>query len=146
TRVDEMALTADGELLLAANNAEDPPFATLFHANGDRSFNSTSIIARLLIDDAIVPAGAGLSMEQPTWEPKTRRFYVSIPQIANNPAGCAFGGPNFCQGGLLVVDPHHPKAVYGAFDSTTNTGVVALQDCGPNGATVGPNSNLMLGC
>src|SRR5690348_4924339 len=30
TRVDEMALTSDGELLLAANNAEDPPFATLF--------------------------------------------------------------------------------------------------------------------
>jgi hypothetical protein len=36
TRVDEMALTTDGELLLAANNAEDPPFATLFNANGDR--------------------------------------------------------------------------------------------------------------
>lgn len=30
TRVDEMALTTDGRLLLAANNAEDPPFATLF--------------------------------------------------------------------------------------------------------------------
>ena len=30
TRVDEMALTTDGKLLLAANNAEDPPFATLF--------------------------------------------------------------------------------------------------------------------
>ena len=27
TRVDEMALTADGGLLIAANNAEDPPFA-----------------------------------------------------------------------------------------------------------------------
>src|SRR3984893_7277452 len=35
TRVDEMALTTDGKLLLAANNAEDPPFATLFAANGD---------------------------------------------------------------------------------------------------------------
>src|SRR5262245_27937507 len=35
TRVDEMALTTDGRLLLAANNAEDPPFATLFAANGD---------------------------------------------------------------------------------------------------------------
>src|SRR5712691_2331789 len=28
-RVDEMALTADGELLLAINNADDPPFGTL---------------------------------------------------------------------------------------------------------------------
>jgi hypothetical protein len=35
TRLDEMALTTDGRYLLAANNAEDPPFATLFRANGD---------------------------------------------------------------------------------------------------------------
>src|SRR4051812_47642893 len=47
TRVDEMALTADGEILLAANNAEDPPFATLFRANGDRAFNSTAIIGKV---------------------------------------------------------------------------------------------------
>src|SRR5262244_2981566 len=33
TRVDEMDLTTDGKILLAANNAEDPPFATLFKAN-----------------------------------------------------------------------------------------------------------------
>src|SRR6266851_4957584 len=37
TRVDEMALSTDGELLLVANNAEDPPFATLFRANGDNN-------------------------------------------------------------------------------------------------------------
>src|SRR6266403_4628441 len=35
TRVDEMDITTDGQLLIAANNAEDPPFATLFSANGD---------------------------------------------------------------------------------------------------------------
>src|SRR5882762_8183003 len=29
-RVDEMALTADGELLLSANNADEPPFSTLW--------------------------------------------------------------------------------------------------------------------
>src|SRR5213083_2250484 len=39
TRVDEMALTADGELLLTVNNAAEPPFANLFEANGDRSFS-----------------------------------------------------------------------------------------------------------
>src|SRR5215471_2418365 len=79
TRVDEMALTSDGELLIAANNAEDPPFATLFAANGDRSFNSTHILRRITGDPAIIPAGAGLSMEQPAWDPKTKRFYVSVP-------------------------------------------------------------------
>src|SRR5229473_850747 len=43
TRVDEMDLTTDGELLLVANNAEDPPFGTLFAANGDDPTNHTAI-------------------------------------------------------------------------------------------------------
>src|SRR5689334_4118726 len=60
TRVDEMALTTDGELLLAANNAEDPPFATLFHANGDEPVSNTVIRTHVTIDPAIVPAGFGL--------------------------------------------------------------------------------------
>jgi hypothetical protein len=149
TRVDEMALTTDGKLLLAANNAEDPPFATLFTANGDGQFSNVAIITKITIDPTIVPEGAGLSIEQPAWDPKTERFYVSIPIIANNPAGCNFDGAVgdiTCDGGLLVVDPTTPTAVLGAFDPATNTGVVPLHACGPNGATVGPHDNLLLGC
>jgi hypothetical protein len=152
TRVDEMALTSDGELLLAANNAEDPPFATLFHANGDHSSSRVSIISRITVDPAIVPAGAGLSLEQPAWDPGTQRFYTSIPVIANNPDGCNFGqrpGDITCQGGLLVLDPAAvtaPETVVGAFNPATHTGVVKLAGCGPNGASVGPDSNIVLGC
>jgi hypothetical protein len=152
TRVDEMALTSDGKLLLAANNAEDPPFATLFAANGDAPKSNVTIITKVTINNAIVPAGAGLSMEQPAWEPKTARFYVSIPVIANNPPGCNFGqlaGPITCDGGLLVVDPTtltKPTATLGAFDAVTNTGVLPLHQCGPNGATVGRHGDLLLGC
>jgi hypothetical protein len=146
TRVDEMALTTDGKLLLAANNAEDPPFATLFAANGDASTSNVSIITKISVDPSIIPAGEGLSLEQPAWEPKTARFYISVPQI-NEPAGCTPG--TNCSGGLLVIDPTtltKPTAVIGAFDPTTNTGVLALNECGPNGATVGPHENLLLGC
>src|SRR5215510_5179721 len=152
TRVDEMALTTDGKLLLAANNAEDPPFATLFVANGDGQFSNVFIITQITIDPTIVPEGAGLSIEQTAWDPKTERFYVSIPVIADNPAGCNFdaaAGDVTCDGGLLVVDPttlSAPTAVIGAFDPATNTGVVPLHACGPNGATVGPHDNLLLGC
>jgi hypothetical protein len=149
TRVDEMALTTDGELLLAANNAEDPPFATLFAANGDDATNHTSKIIKTTIDPAILPPGFGLSIEQPAWDPKTRRFYTSLPVVANNPQGCNFGqlpGPITCDGGLLVTDPTAPTAVQGAFNPATNTGVVLLHACGPNGATVGPDHNLLLGC
>jgi hypothetical protein len=151
TRLDEMALTTDGKLLLGANNAEDPPFGTLFRANGDGAANNVAVIARITIDPAIMPPGQGGSIEQPAWDPKTARFYVSVPQIANNPSGCTFGpgGSTPCEGGLLIVDPttvHGPMTQIGAFDANTNTGVLPLHDCGPNGATVGPHDNIMLGC
>lgn len=157
TRVDEMALTTDGSLLLAANNAEDPPFATLLKANGDAGMSNVSIIVRIGVDATIIPPGKGLSIEQPTWEPRTRRFLVSVPTIAGNPAGCNIGGPApFCEGGLLIIDPDNLPAptlvggvmtsVVGAFDPTTDTGILPLKDCGPNGATVGPKGNLLLGC
>ena len=150
TRVDEMDLTTDGKILLAANNAEDPPFATLFKANGDAAVSNVTKIAKVTVSTAIIPTGFGLSLEQPAWDPKTKRFYTSIPIIANNPTGCDFGqgggGPP-CSGGLLVTDPAHPPAApQGLFDSTTGTGVVPLPACGPNGATVGVHDNLLLGC
>jgi hypothetical protein len=151
-RVDEMGLTPDGKLLLAANNVDDPPFATLFAANGDAGVSNVSIITKISVDPTIIPSGFGLSLEQPTWEPKTKRFYTSIPIIANNPTGCNYGqltGPITCDGGMLVIDPtmlSKPTAVLGAFDSTTNTGVVPLTACSPNGITVGPGSNLLEGC
>lgn len=151
TRVDEMAVTTDGRVLLTANNAEDPPFGDLFDANGDQSVSTTTLRTQVRVDPTIIPPGAGLSIEQPAWEPKTGRFYVSIPVIANNPPGCNFdasSGAVTCDGGLLVVDPNAPGPVvtYGKWDAATNTGVIALHACGPNGATVGPHANLLLGC
>ena len=142
-RVDEMALTTDGELLLAANNADTPPFATLFGANGDRNHSSVVKISKITIDDTAFPDTPGI--EQPTWDPKTKRFYVSVP-VLGKPGGC---GTATCDGGLMVIDPNTvtPGAfVLGAFNPATNTGVLRLSNCGPNGATVGPNDNLLLGC
>jgi hypothetical protein len=146
TRLDEMALTTDGRFLFGANNAEDPPFGTLFAANGDDAMSHTTKIIKVTVDPTIIPPGNGLSIEQPSWDPKTKRFYTSIPQIANNPPGCSFGAAPFCEGGLLVTNPLAPVAVEGAFNPATNTGVIALHDCGPNGASVGPHDNIILGC
>jgi hypothetical protein len=150
-RVDEMALTADGKLLFAANNADDPAFATLFAANGDSTTSAVSIIQKTFVDQTIMPIGFGLSIEQPAWDPKTKRFYTSIPVIANNPTGCNYGqlpkGTGTpCSGGLLVTDPTKPTTTEGAYDAATNTGVIPLNSCGPNGATVGVHDNLLLGC
>lgn len=135
TRVDEMALTTNGELLLAVNNASTPPFATLFTANGDSSSSSVHEIGRITIDPAVFPAADVGGIEQPAWDPKTKRFYVSVPVLG-------------ADGGLMVIDPAkvHGDMQLGAFDAATNTGVLRLSDCGPNGATVGPHDNLLLGC
>jgi len=152
TRLDEMALTSNGRLLLAANNAEDPPFATVFQANGDEEKNRVRIVTKVTVDPNIIPSGFGLSLEQPTWDPRTKRFYTSIPIIANNPSGCNYGqlsGPITCDGGVLVTNPDAlsaPNAVQGAFNPSTNTGVVSLHACGPNGASTGPRDNIIFGC
>src|SRR2546425_1002164 len=143
TRVDEMALTTDGELLLTVNNAEDPPYANLFAANGDRNHSSVREITKITINATLFPDTSGI--EQPTWDPKTKRFYVSVP-VLGKPGGC---GTATCDGGLMVIDPNTVTPgtmVLGAFNPATNTGVLQLSNCGPNGATVGPHDNLLLGC
>jgi hypothetical protein len=151
-RVDEMALTTDGKLLLTANNADDPPFASFFSANGDEGQSNVQLLSTITVDNAILPAGFGLSIEQPAWDPQTKRFYTSIPIIANNPAGCNYGqlsGATTCSGGLLVTDPDQltsSSVVQGAYDPVKNVGVIPLVSCGPNGATVGVHDNLLLGC
>ncbi len=152
SRLDEMSLTTDGKLLFAVNNAEDPPFGTLFVANGDAGTSAVSIITKVTVDPTIIPPGFGLSIEQPTWDPITQRYYVSIPTIANNPPGCNYGqaaGQPPCSGGMIVIDPVFltpGTAVMGAYDALANVGVVPLANCGPNGITLGTNGNLMEGC
>jgi hypothetical protein len=152
TRVDEMALTTDGKLLLAVNNAEDPPFGTLFAANGDGATSNVTIITKVTIAASILPSGAGLGFEQSVWDAQTERFYASLPTIANNPPGCNFNaasGPVTCSGGMVVIDPtilSSPTATIGAFDPAANIGVVPLNNCGPNGITLGTHGNLMEGC
>jgi hypothetical protein len=151
TRVDEMALTNNGKLLLVSNNAEDPPFATLFNANGDNANNTVSPIGKITVDPTIIVPGNGLSFEQPTWENTTQRFYESVPIIANNPPGCNYGqltGPITCSGGVLVIDPTtvSGSTVLSSFNPTTQTGMIAIPSCGPNGATVGQRQNIMFGC
>lgn len=148
TRVDEMALTEDGKLLLAVNNAEDPPYGTLFSANGDDNKSHTTALGKVTISTAIVPTGFGLGFEQSVWDPRTERFYASLPIIANNPAGCNYGqgGTVPCSGGMVIIDPKNIAGAIGLFNPATNTGVVPLADCGPNGIALGTQGNLMEGC
>lgn len=145
TRLDEMALTADGEFLLAANNAEDPPFATLFATDADDDCGFVTKVAKITVAPLVIPAGKGLSIEQPTWVKSTHQFMVSVPVIANNPTdpkGCNFdtgAPPVTCSGAVLLIDPDN-------LENPITDDFVPLVHCGPNGATVGPHDNVMVGC
>lgn len=143
TRLDEMALSGDGRFLLAVNNAADPPFATLFPVDDD----SCTVGAGFQIeaDPSVIPSGQGLSIEQPTWVQLTQRFVVSVPTTANNPTPtCSYGSVNPgnppCSGAILVIDPANAVTPVPLADT------IRLVNCGPNGATVGPHGNVMVGC
>ena len=73
-RLDKLALTRDGNLLIAVNRSDDPPFLTLFAANGDRATSSVTMITKITVDPAIIPVGFGLGLKSAAWERRTQRF------------------------------------------------------------------------
>ncbi len=81
-RADEIAYDQKDKLILIANDADTPPFATLIDAR------SRTVVARIGFDDAT----AGL--EQPVWDPETQLFYMSVPETAADPGGA-----------VAVIDP-----------------------------------------
>jgi len=115
-RVDEMALDRGGRRLLVVNNADDPPFMTLI---------STKPGNAILQGHIMVPGATG-GLEQPAWNPSTKRFYISVPELNGNPA----------QSGVAVYDPKT-----GVVETVYNVG-----PCSPSGLALGPNNHLLLGC
>jgi hypothetical protein len=123
-----MDITPDGRTLIAANNAEDPPFATQFLAEGDAPPPGAAPVPQIQwsVDATIMPPGFGLSLEQPRWVQAIRRFVVGIPIINSNsatlgagasPVACNYGQAPAttitvpCDGGLAVIDPTNTASV-----------------------------------
>jgi hypothetical protein len=121
-RVDEMAYDSRDHLLAAANNADTPPFVTVFDTN------AKTVVATLVFktgsSNANVDAQNGI--EQPQWSPATGLFYVSVPQVGSDPS----------VGGVAVIDPKTNKV----------TGTFLVKNCGPNGLALGPRHEALLGC
>lgn len=126
-RADELAFDPTDRLILVANNADDPPFATLLNVS---SSCQLSIKTKITLTNAgtggLVNATNGA--EQPVWEPLTQRFYLSIPEV-NGPGG---GGPT---GGVARITT-----------SGTVEAFYPINFCQPAGLTVGPNGDLLVGC
>jgi hypothetical protein len=122
-RADELAYDADDGLLLAANNADTPPFGTLISVN--KTTGALTVGKRVTLDTAHTGVNATNGAEQPVWEPVTGKFYLSIPQV----------GPNVKDGAVIRI-------------STAGTveAQYPIQFCQPAGLTLGPNVDLLAGC
>jgi len=117
-RADELAYDPEDSLILAVNNADEPPFATLLHV--DRTTGALTVRQRITFADATNGA------EQPVWDPGTGRFYISIPQV----------GPNRQVGAVKRI---HPQS--GAVEAT-----YPVKFCQPAGLALGPKRDLLVGC
>jgi hypothetical protein len=81
-RADELAIDPRDSLILAINNADTPPFGTFikFDPMTCRLTAPNPATDRVTFDLAHgVDAQNGA--EQPIWDPGTKKFYLSIPQI-----------------------------------------------------------------
>jgi hypothetical protein len=131
-RADEMCWDPRDHVALVANNADDPPFVTFINTN------TYTVVDTIKMDGTINGGSvrptpkATNGVEQCQWDQRTGKFYITIPEV-NGP------GNNTAPGAVLQLDPV-THAILNEFD-------IPLASCaGPQGLTVGPAPQLLLGC
>ena len=122
-RVDEMAFAPGPNLVMVANNADMPAFATLVNA----SLAPTTAHGNITIPGQVSAGG----MEQSVWDPHTGTFFVSIP---------SFNGAD--AGGIAEIDTNGNVIANG----TINFSTLGIASCSPAGLALGGSGNLMVGC
>lgn len=88
-RADEVAYDPRDHLVIAVNNADDPPFVSFI------SIRTRKVVGRLELEHASDGA------EQPVWNPNTGLVYISIPSLDGLKS----------HGAVAVVDPRAYKLV-----------------------------------
>ncbi|HEX3845639.1 MAG TPA: hypothetical protein VHV80_14905 [Steroidobacteraceae bacterium] len=88
-RADEIAYDPRDHLVIAVNNADDPPFATFI------STRTRKVLGRLELEHASDGA------EQPLWNPATGLLYLSIPSLDDLKS----------HGAVAVIDPRTRRLV-----------------------------------
>jgi hypothetical protein len=125
-RADELCFAPGFNLVLVANNAEDPfPFATLI------SSTTLTVLTRITFDGTKGAPKATNGAEQCVWSAQTQRFYLAIPEING-------AGDNSSPGGVAVITP---GGVVETFFTVPRTSCV-----GPQGMALGPGFQALLGC
>jgi hypothetical protein len=89
-----MAFAPGPNLVMAANNANSPAFATLVNA----TLSPSAAFGNITVPNQ--PTSGG--MEQSVWDPSTKTFFVSIPTLTSNSNDA---------GGIAEVDPTTGKVI-----------------------------------
>jgi hypothetical protein len=132
-RTDEMCYDPVDNVVMAANNADVPPFATITNAS------THTVIAKIPF------ANNTNGAEQCQYDSRTGMFYSTAPEL-NGP------GDNSAPGGITVIDPRIAIEVGGGLGSPTTVPIVAtyvlpLTACdGPQGMAIGPAPGILIGC
>jgi hypothetical protein len=123
-RADEMCHDPRDRLVMVANNAATPPFASLI------STDTYTVVKKIPFDGTNGAPNSNNGIEQCQWSPRTGKFYITVPGIAGHPAG---------EGGVAVIDPVTKTVV--------TTFIIPLAACStPQGAAIGPDHQLGIGC
>lgn len=117
-RCDEIAYNPDNKQAIVINNADPSPFATIISTDP----NNRQILKKLLITDSLGNNIATDGLEQPVWDPVSKKYYLSVPTVGAGTTGA-----------IAVIDP-------------VTFGVTLLSlDVNPAGLTLGPNNHLLVG-
>jgi len=129
-RADELCFDPRDQLVLIANEAESPfPFVSVV------STVNYSVLQRITMDGTKGTPAATNGIEQCQWDRRTGKFYVNIPEV-NGPG-------NDTQPGAVVVLGPQPDGTL----TVENVLSVPLANCaGPQGMTIGPDHQILLGC
>jgi len=123
-RADELCYDPADHLVMVANNADSPPFASII------STDTFKVVKQIAFDGSNGAPNSNNGAEQCQWSPRTGQFYISIPGIAGHPDG---------EGGVAVIDPKTLTVV--------DTFIIPVADCAaPQGMAVGPSNQILLGC
>ena len=82
-RADELAYDPRDHIILVANDQDTPPFVTFI------STTTRMVLGHLPYPQAVFgpPPNNNHGLEQPVWNPKTKKFYLSVPGTATHPQG-----------------------------------------------------------
>jgi hypothetical protein len=127
TRADEFCYDSADNLIMIASPAESPPFVTFI------STTSYTVVDKLVFDGTKGNGPKATNgLEQCGWSPATGKFYQNVPEVNGK-------GNDTSPGAIAVINPKNMK-VEKLFP-------IPLEDCaGPQGMTIGPNSQILEGC